>query len=79
MTPIIDRALDLVGSLALLLTGITLVRLAKRFSIMEIPPPFNTDLNEYKKKRRWRDGASLAVAGVGIVLILGTAVRVILN
>ena len=69
---------NLIGSLALLWTGVTLIRISKRFAAIDVPPPFNTERGLYKVWRTKRDLCALAGAGVGLALILAGAGKIIL-
>jgi hypothetical protein len=74
---IFKAVIDLVGTLALLWTGVTLIRIAKRFAGSNIPPPFNADLDAYKTRRKWRDGSSLVCAAAGLGLIAMAALHLV--
>lgn len=73
-----DVAFKLVGSLALLWTGVTLIRIAERFAGADVPAPFNTAVETFQSRRRWRDWACLVCAGVGSLLIIGAAIRLVI-
>ena len=68
---------DLMGAAVLLWSGITVLRLAKRYAAADVPPPLNIEVTEYRRERRTRDRFAATGAGVGALLLLAGATRIL--